>query len=74
VKNHLEAGAAGAALTVGVGLGVHPNMDSVDDLVEISRVVKPDPSNQRRYDDLYREYRELYTTLNPIYRRLYQVQ
>jgi xylulokinase len=74
VKNHLEAGATGAALTVAVGLGVHPNMDSVDDLVEIRKVVKPDSDKWNRYDDLYHEYRELYTALSPIHRRLYQVQ
>jgi len=74
VKNHLEAGAAGAALAVAVGLWIHPNMDSVDDLVEISRVVQPDPTKYSRYADLYHEYRELYSSLTPIYRRLYQVQ
>jgi xylulokinase len=74
VRNHLEAGAAGAALAVGVGLGVHPDMDSVDDLIEISKVVKPDPNNLPRYDDLYHEYRELYTALTPIHRRLYQAR
>jgi xylulokinase len=74
VKNHLEAGAAGAALTVAVGLGVHPDMDSVDDLIEISKVVKPNPINHLRYDDLYNEYRELYTALMSIHWRLYQVE
>ena len=74
VKNHLEAGAAGAALAVAVGLGIHPNMDALDDLVEISRVVQPDPIKYSRYADLYHEYRELYSALTPIYRRLYQVQ
>ena len=34
VKNHLEAGAAGAALTVAVGLGIYPSMDAVDEFVE----------------------------------------
>jgi len=73
VKNHLEAGAAGAALTVAVGLGVHPNMDAVDDLIGIERVVQPDGSRRNRYDDLYRIYRELYTVLVPIHHRLYEV-
>jgi xylulokinase len=73
VKNHLEAGAAGAALTVAVGLGVYPNMDSVDDLVKIRREVKPDGSNWKRYDALYQEYRGLYQLLEPVHRRLYQI-
>ena len=73
VKNHLEAGAAGAALTVAVGLGIHPNMDAVDELIEIKQVIQPDNSNRQRYNDLYRIYRDLYTVLVPIHRRLYEV-
>lgn len=72
VKNHLEAGAVGAALTVAVGLGIHPDMDSVDDLVSIERVVQPDPLNRRRYEHLYQIYRDLYTVLVPIHHRLYE--
>jgi xylulokinase len=74
VKNHLEAGAAGAALTVAVGLGIYPSVDQIDDLIKIDRVVEPDASRQKRYTALYREYRELYNVLVPIHRRLYQVQ
>lgn len=73
VKNHLEAGAAGAALTVAVGLGIHPSMDAVDDLIEIEQVVQPNDSNRQRYNDLYQIYRDLYTVLVPIHRRLYEV-
>jgi xylulokinase len=73
VKNHLEAGAAGAALTVAVGLGIYPSVDQIDDLIKIDRVVEPDASRQKRYAALYREYRELYNVLVPIHRRLYQV-
>jgi len=74
VKNPLEAGAAGAALAVAVGLGIHPSMDDVDRLVEIREVVEPDLSLSGRYNDLYYEYREIYSALVPIYRRLYQSQ
>jgi len=74
VKNHLEAGASGAALAVAVGLGIHPNLDAVDDLIEFSRLVEPEEVDRRRYDDLYQEYRQLYNALSPIYRRLYQAQ
>jgi xylulokinase len=73
VKNHLEAGAAGAALAVAVGMGVYPGMDEVDQLIEISRVVQPDNARWKRYDALYHEYRQLYQALTPIHQRLYQV-
>jgi sugar (pentulose or hexulose) kinase len=74
VKNHLEAGAVGAALTVAVGLGIYPNMDEVDQLIGISREVQPEPDCWKRYDALYKEYRALYDLLIPVYRRLYQIQ
>jgi xylulokinase len=74
VQNHLEAGAAGAALTVAVGLGIYSGVEQIDDLIKIDRVIKPDASRQKRYEALYREYRELYNVLVPIHRRLYQVQ
>jgi xylulokinase len=73
VKNHLEAGAAGAALTVAVGLGLYPSMDAVDDLIKIRREVQPDASHWKRYSALYQEYRVLYELLEPVHRRLYEI-
>ena len=70
VKNHLEAGASGAALTVAVGLGIHKSMDEVDDLVAINRTSYPDETRWKRYDDLYHVYRNLYTALVPIHKQL----
>ncbi len=73
VKNHLEAGAAGVALAVAVGLGIYPDMDSVDEFIKIGREVRPDASHSNRYDSLYREYRGLYDLLVPVHRRLYEI-
>jgi xylulokinase len=73
VRNHLEAGAAGAALAVAVGLGIYPGMDAVDDLVHIRREVAPDTSNWKRYDGLYRQYRDIYDALVPIHRQLHRL-
>lgn len=73
MQNHLEAGAAGAALTVAVGLGIHPNMDAVDDLIAVDHTVQPVEARWARYDSLYRIYRDLYTVLVPLHRRLYEV-
>ena len=73
VKNALEAGATGAALAVAVGLGVYPDVESIDELVEISHTVRPDERNQSRYDQLYHAYRQTYQALAPLYRRLYEI-
>ncbi|MEJ2267443.1 MAG: FGGY-family carbohydrate kinase [Anaerolineales bacterium] len=74
VKHPLEAGAMGAALTVAVGLGVYPSVEAIDNLIEIGRIVTPDSKYQRRYDDLYQEYRAVYQSLAPIFRNLHKVQ
>jgi xylulokinase len=74
VKNHLEAGATGAAFAVAVGLGLYSGMDEVDDLVKIRREFSPDPTLWKRYDALYKEYRAIYELLVPVHRRLYQIQ
>jgi sugar (pentulose or hexulose) kinase len=54
-------------------MGIYPNMDEVDQLVEISHEVLPDDANWNRYDALYHEYRQLYQALTPIHKRLYQI-
>jgi xylulokinase len=73
VEHPLEAGAMGAALTVAVGMGIYPDMDAIDDVIKIARVVEPDPAFARRYEGMYREYKDIYSALAPIYRRLYEV-
>jgi xylulokinase len=74
VEHPLEAGAMGAALTVAVGMGVYPNMDAVDELIGIRRVVEPRTQHADRYDDLYGEYQSIYTALAPIYRSMHEVR
>jgi len=73
VEHPQEAGAMGAALAVEVGMGVYPNMEAVDEVIKISRSVDPHPRLQARYTALYQEYREMYTALVPIYRRLHEI-
>ena len=55
-----------------VGLGIYPDMDSVDDLIKIRREVVPNSTLWQRYDSLYHEYRDIYEALVPIHKGLYQ--
>jgi xylulokinase len=73
VRHPLEAGAMGAALTVAVGLGVYPDVEAIDDLIEIGHVVLPQNTFQERYAALYEQYREMYVALAPLFRRLHAV-
>lgn len=72
VEHPLEAGAMAIALTVAVGLGVYDSVDEVDRLIVTRQVVQPNRAHQARYDDLYGMYRQIYTALAPLHRRLYQ--
>ena len=74
MNNHQEAGAAGTALTVAVGLGIYTGMDEVDQLIGINREIQPDPTRWKRYDALYHEYRQLYDLLVPVHQRLYEIE
>jgi xylulokinase len=69
----LEAGAMGAALTVAVGLGVYPDMESLDEMIPFSHTVEPREDVANRYEALYREFRALRTAMAPVFRRLYDV-
>jgi xylulokinase len=74
VKNPLEAGAVGAALTAAVGLGVYPSLEIADDFVEFSKTIHPTlDSRQRIYRAFYEEYVGLYEALSPVYRRIHDV-
>jgi xylulokinase len=73
VEHPLEAGAMGAALSVAVGMGIYPNMEAIDEMIGIDRVVEPNTANAARYQGLYKEYRAVYEALAPIYRRLHEV-
>ena len=74
VKNSHEAGAAGAALTTAVGLGIYPHLKVADDFVEISKSYVPESDRTKKvYDRLYDEYRALYASLSPIYRRIHNI-
>lgn len=73
VANPVQAGAVGAALTVAVGMGVYPDVESLDTLIKIERVVRPRDQYVPRYEAMYAEYREMYRGLAPIYRRLHDV-
>jgi xylulokinase len=73
VKHPLEAGAIGTALTTAVGLGIYPDVEAIDDLIEIDQVVSPQTTHQKRYAAMYEKYREMYDALAPLFRQLDKV-
>ncbi len=70
-----EAGSIGVALTVAVGLGYYPDLDLVEHLVHISRIVEPRADRSGSlYDALYREYVAIGKGLFPRFAQLSTIQ
>jgi xylulokinase len=64
-----EAGALGAAILAGVGLGVYPNeRETASSLVEIVQRIQPDVSRHESYDRFYALFAELESRVAPLYR------
>ena len=59
-----EAASLGAAIFAGVGAGIYPNVeDAAERIVAIERRFEPRGESISTYNDLYNEYRSIYTRL-----------
>jgi xylulokinase len=64
------AGAFGAALIGGVGIGLFPTIEATRAKVGIESVVRPNPEHEARYAGLYRSFRDLYPSLRRVFHNL----
>ncbi|KPL08474.1 xylulose kinase [bacterium SM23_57] len=69
VINPIQANARGAAFIASVGLG-HITFDEIPNLIQISKVFKPNTEYRKLYDTLFKEYLSIYKTNKDFYRRL----
>jgi sugar (pentulose or hexulose) kinase len=72
-RPHLyETSGLGAAIDTAVGLGIHPDFETaVNAMTRTGDCFEPDPTNQRLYDDLYRQvYKRMYRRLRPLYEKI----
>jgi len=69
IRDPRQAPLRGAACLALVALG-HMTFDDVAACVQIQRTFQPNPQNRQIYDDLFREFLNLYKALRPIYTRL----
>jgi hypothetical protein len=46
-------------------------MDAVDELIWIDHLVEPRASHERRYCQMYADYRLVYDALRPVFRRMH---
>ena len=61
-----DAGALGAAILAGVGIGEFGSIsEGIDATVVVDRIYEPNPANVTRYDELFKRYVALYESLVP---------
>ena len=65
-----EATSLGAALAGGIGVGLYPGFDLVDQLTPSTGVTYPDPTRSSMYDRLYEIFNQSYEAFVPIYQAL----
>jgi xylulokinase len=70
VANPQEAGAVGAALVAGVGLGIYRDFAPLKKVVRIDGVFQPQAQNSEVYDSLFDAYKEVYRSLRQFYSKL----
>jgi xylulokinase len=71
VENPENAGAAGAALTCGVGLGLLSFADA-GNMIKVAKTFTPRSENREIYDRLYKVYRQLYPQNRHLFRAINQ--
>ena len=72
VKDPIQANARGTAFIAAVGLGYY-NFDDIPKYIQIKDVYAPNPDNRKAYDNLFKEYINIYENNKKMYRRLNSV-
>ena len=68
VPRVVEAGALGAAILAGVGVGVYPGVqEAAAELVQIAHRIEPDEARHERYGEVYARFLELEERVSPLY-------
>ncbi len=73
VRNPIQANARGAAFIASVALG-YITFDDIPELIQYSNTFHPNPENRKIYDELFREFLQIYKNNKAMYRRLNQVR
>jgi len=69
VRDPIRAGLRGAAFLACVALGL-TTFDKIADGIQIANTFMPNPDNRKVYDDMFKEFVNLYRRNRPIYARL----
>ncbi|MFX1274265.1 MAG: FGGY-family carbohydrate kinase [Promethearchaeota archaeon] len=69
VKDPIQANARGAAFIASVGLG-YITWEDVSQFMEYSNIFTPNPENREIYDQLFKEFKNIYDMTKKMYKRL----
>jgi len=69
VQDPMQANGRGAAFIASVGLGF-TTFDEIPKLIKYTNVFHPNPANRKIYDELFREFVNIYRNNKSMYRRL----
>ena len=72
VKDPIWANVRGAAFLAAVALG-YMKFDEISERVEIAKTYPPDPANRKIYDELFKEFLNVYRNNKQMYARLNRV-
>ena len=62
-----EATSMGAAVTGGVGVGLFKDFTAIDQMIQINRVIEPDPAAVAAYGPVKETFETCYQALLPVY-------
>ena len=69
VEDPIQANMSGVAFLAYLALG-HMKVENIPRCVQIEQEYAPNPQHRAIYEELYREYVQLYKSLKPMYARL----
>lgn len=73
VKDPIQANLRGSAFLAAVSLG-YLQFDDISDRIKIANTYSPTPQNRKIYDELFREFLNIYKSNRAIYKRLNQMK
>jgi len=69
VKDPIQANARGAAYIASVGMG-YIRFDDIPNYIQIKKTYRPNPDNRKIYDELFKEFLNIYDSNKKMYARL----
>lgn len=70
VKDPQQAGAKGMALLASMTLGYLKSLEDIKNHIKIDRSFLPNPDNRKLYDDLFKEFKNIYKQNKKWYKRM----